>query len=260
MVRVAACQLDTRQGRVQENVDLALQVAARAAAAGARYLLCHENMVHEYPPDAPGLAEPVPGPVTDRFAAFCARHRVNLAFGMTVRAQPRPLNAAVFITAGGEVAAVYAKRSLVGRAGYQGYLAPLEGRQVNMDAFPWLLEDQVFQAGSQHLVLDWDGLRAGALICADTGRDDYWQAIRDLGAAVLFCPFNNPGIRLYHPRLLDQVRQWGLHFVGANRAGCYPMDLPGRGQSLIAGPDGQVLADAGAGVNTFISADLPLGA
>jgi len=96
----------------------------------------------------------------------------------------------------------------------------------------------------------------GVLICADTGRDDYWAAIRDRGAEVLFCPFNNPGVRLYHPRILDQVKEFGMYFVGANRVGSYPMGLPGRGQSLIADPRGNVLADCGSTVNAFAMGDL----
>jgi predicted amidohydrolase len=213
-------------------------------------------MVHEYPPNAAELAEPVPGPVTERFAAFCARHQVCIGFGMTTRGQPRPYNAAVFVNSRGEIAATYAKRSLVNRVGYETYMAKLEGRAICMAGNERLLEDEVFQPGKEHLVFDWDGIRAGVLICADTGRDDYWAAIRERGAKVIFCPFNNPGIRLYHPRLLDQVREFGAYFVGANRAGSYPMGLPGRGQSLIADPHGKVLADCGGAVNSFAVADL----
>jgi len=257
-VKVAACQLDTRMGRVVENVALALRVAEDAAAAGAEYLLFHENMVHEYPPNAAELAEPAPGAVSDRFAEFCARHGVCLGFGMTMRGDPRPYNAAVFINARGEIAATYAKRSLVKRMGYEEYMAEREGRPINMTGHERLLEDEVFQPGAADCVFDWDGVRAGALICADTGRDDHWAAIRDRGAAVLFCPFNNPGLRLYHPHIVNQIRQFGLYFVGANRVGSYPMGLPGRGQSIIADPKGNLLAQSDAEVNAFILADLPI--
>jgi len=258
LVNIAACQLDTRMGQVDENVALALRVAERAAAAGAHYILFHENMVHEYPPNAAELAEPVPGPVTARFADFCAQHKVCVGFGMTMRAHPRPYNAAVFINARENILATYAKRSLVSRAGYETYMAKLEERPINMTGHERLLEDEVFQPGKQHLVFDWDGILAAILICADTGRDDYWAAIRDRGAEVLFCPFNNPGLRLYHPRILDQVKQFGMYFVGANRAGYYPMGLPGRGQSLIADPRGNILADCGSDVNSFAIAAAPL--
>jgi len=259
-VKVAVCQLDTRMGRVEENVALALSVAERATASGAEYILFHENMAHEYPPDAAEIAEPVPGVVTRRFGAFCAERRMRVGFGMTMRGEPRPYNAAVFMNARGEVAATYAKRSLVSRAGYEVYMAQVEGRPINMNGYERLLEDEVFQPGGEHVVFDWDGLRAGVLICADTGREDHWAAIRDRGASVLFCPFNNPGLRLYHPRILEQVKKSGLYFVGANRAGSYPMGLPGRGQSIIADPQGNVLADCGGGVNTFAIASLPVGA
>jgi predicted amidohydrolase len=257
-VKVAACQLDTRMGQVEENVTLALSVAECAVAAGAEYILFHENMVHEYPPNAAELAEPAPGPVTERFGAFCARHGVCIGFGMTMRGEPRPYNAAVFINARGEVAATYAKRSLVSCAGYETYMAQREGRPICMAGHERLLEDEVFQPGDKDCVFDWGSVRAGALICADTGRDDYWSAIRDLGATVLFCPFNNPGLRLYHPRIIEQIRTHGLYFVGANRAGSYPMDLPGRGQSIIADPLGNLLAACDGEVNAFITADLPV--
>jgi len=241
---------------VAENVTLALTAAERAVAAGAEYLLFHENMVHEYPPNAAELAEPAPGPVTDRFAAFCARHSVRVGFGMTMRGDPKPYNAAVFINARGEIAATYAKRSLVRRAGYEEYMAGLEGRAINMDGHERLLEDEVFQPGKEDLVFDWDKVSAGALICADVGRAEHWAAIKDRGASILFCAFNNPGLRLYSPRILDQVREYGLYFVGANRAGSYPIGLPARGQSLIADPRGNLLADCAGAVNTFAIADL----
>ena len=175
-----------------------------------------------------------------------------------MRGEPRPYNAAVFINSRGEIAATYAKRSLVSRVGYETYMAQVENRPINMNGNERLLEDEVFQPGADHLVFDWDGVRAGALICADTGRADHWAGIRDLGATVIFCPFNNPGLRLYSPRILDRIREFGLYFAGANRAGSYPMGLPGRGQSLIADPHGHVLADCEGEVNSFAIAALPI--
>jgi len=255
-VTVAVCQLDTRMGEVARNVALALSVAQRAVGAGAQYLLFHENMVHEYPPDAADLAQPVPGAVSDRFAEFCAHRQVCVGFGLTMRAEPRPYNAAIFINSSGEIAATYAKRSLVPRAAYETYMAQLEGRLIDMTGYERLLEEEVFQRGSQDLVFDWEGVRAGALICADTGRDDYWAMLKQRGARVLFCLFNNPGLRLYHPRIFDQIRAFGGYFVGANRAGSYPMGLPGRGESFIADPQGRVLADCGGEVNAFAVATL----
>ena len=254
--RVAVCQLDTRMGDVQGNIALALEVAEKAVAADAEYILFHENMVHEYPPDAAELAEPMPGPATDRFSEFCARRRVCVGFGMTLRADPRPYNAVVFVNGKGAVAATYAKRSLVTRAAYETYMAQLEGRPIDMTRHERLLEDEVFQRGQTDLVFDWDGIVAGALICADTGRDDYWAFLKRQGAGVIFCPFNNPGIRLYHPRLADQVRAFAGYFVGANRTGSYPMGLPGRGQSVIIDPDGEVVADCGSAVNSFAIIEL----
>lgn len=249
--RVAVCQLDTRMGDVQGNIALALEVAEKAVAAGAEYILFHENMVHEYPLNAAALAEPVSGRATARFGEFCATRQVCIGFGMTLQADPRPYNAAVFVNSKGEVAATYAKRSLVTRAAYETYMARLEGRRINMTGHERLLEDEVFQSGHADLVFDWDGIVAGALICADTGRDDYWATLRRQGAAIIFCPFNNPGIRVYHPRLFDQVRAFAGHFVGANRTGSYPMGLPGRGQSVIIDSNGEVIADCGGAVNTF---------
>jgi N-carbamoylputrescine amidase len=254
--RIAVCQLDTREGQIADNVSLALRVGEQAVAAGAQYLLFHENMVHEYPVDAAARAEPAPGRVTERFSRFCAQHRVSVGFGMTMRATPRPYNAAVFINSRGEIAATYAKRSLVTRAAYETYMAEREGRSINMTGQERLLEDEVFQPGGEDIVFDWDGIRAGALICADSGRDDYWAMLKARGAQALFCPFNNPGLRLYHPRLFDQIRAFGGYFVGANRAGSYPMGLPGRGQSLIADPAGEMLGDCGGEVNAFAIADI----
>jgi predicted amidohydrolase len=265
-VKVAVCQLDTRMGQVDENVVLALSVAERAAASGAQYILFHENMVHEYAANAAELAEPAPGPVTDRFAAFCQRHRVCIGFGMTLRAQPsrpdrsqeRPFNAAVFINASGEIAATYAKRNLVRRAGMVAYMEQREGRPIDLAGYDGLVDDEVFQPGADDVLFDWDGVRAGVLICADTSRAEYWKVIAERGATAIFCPFNNPGLRYYHPRILDQVRESGLHFIGANRVGSYPMGLPGRGQSLTADPEGNVLADCGGQINAFAVADLPI--
>jgi len=257
-ITVAVCQLDTRMGEVDANVTLALSVAERAVTAGAAYILFHENMVHEYPPNAAELAEPIPGLVTERFAEFCARRRVRIGFGMTMRAEPRPHNAAVFMNARGDIAATYAKRSLVTRNAYETYMAQLEGRAIEMTGHERLLEEEVFERGGEDLIFDWDGVRAGVLICADTGRDDYWATLRQRGAAVLFCPFNNPGLRLYHPRIFDQIRAFGGYFAGANRAASYPMGLPGRGESFIANSEGHVLADCGGEINAFVVADVSL--
>src|SRR3954452_8635841 len=60
------------------------------------------------------LAEPVPGPLTDRVAAIAAEHGLAIAVGLPVRAPAGVTNTVVVVDRDGSLPATYAKTHLYG--------------------------------------------------------------------------------------------------------------------------------------------------
>jgi len=103
-VRVGMAQLFVQPGEPEANLERAAEMVADAAAAGCDVVVLPECLdlgwAHA---SARTLATPVPGPTTARLSRMAADHGVLLAAGLVERAGDRLYNAAVLVSADGEV-------------------------------------------------------------------------------------------------------------------------------------------------------------
>jgi nitrilase len=250
------------------TVDRLITHIADAAAAGAQLVVFPEAVVPGYPDwvwrrpawsDAEWYrrlhdqAVDIPGPVTERLGEAAREFHVWLAVGVTERTRSGTLyNSLVYVDPCGEVAGVHRK------------LVPTGGERT-----VWGNGD-----GSTLTVLDTPLGRVGGLIC--------WENLMPLARAALY----QQGIDIYIAPTWDNSDSWistlrhiaregRVFVVGTNsclRGSDVPRTLPGadeiyggdddwmsRGNTVIVGPDGTVLAGPLVGECGMLVATLDLG-
>ncbi len=202
--------------RALESVDADLVVLPELALSG--YLFRDRQQ-------ALGLAEEVPGRRTDALAALCAGRRLHVVCGLAERAGGRLFNSAVLVGPDGLVACY---------------------RKAHLFRF----EKEIFEPGDSGFeVHEVAGARVGMLVCFDWIFPEAARALALAGADVIAHPSN---LVLPHAQraLVTRCLENRLFWVLANRTGSESeggASLAFTGRSRIAGPDGRVLADAGAG-------------
>ncbi|MFB4425895.1 carbon-nitrogen hydrolase family protein [Streptomyces sp. QL37] len=232
-LRTALLQSSGRSGSVDDNLAALDEAAARAAAAGARLLVCPELFLTGYAiGDAvPELAEPADGPAARTIAAISVRHGIAIHYGYPERAGEAVFNAAQLIGPDGAPLANYRKTHL-----YGGF------------------EEKWFTPGEQPVVqAELDGVRVGLLICYDVEFPENVRAHALAGTELLLVP-----TALMHPytfvaESVVPVRAFEsqLHIAYVNRAG-REGEFDFAGLSCLAGPDGTVRVRAGRGEELLV--------
>ena len=116
-MRIALLQGPAETPDPDAGLAAVADAARRAAAAGARLLVTPEMSLTGYAIGAQRvaeLAEPVPGPLTDRVAAIAAEHDLAIAVGLPVRTPAGVANTVVVVDRDGSLLAGYAKAHLYG--------------------------------------------------------------------------------------------------------------------------------------------------
>ncbi len=201
--------------------------AEQARAQGADVLVCPEMSLTGYLLGADriaALAEPTDGPLLKAVAATARRHGIAIVAGWPCVTSGRPHNAVAFVDAEGELLNVYAKTHLFGDAD--------RGQFTPGPALPTVFSHR--------------GWRLGLLICYDV---EFPEPVRHLalrGADAVLVPTAN--MREYDevPTLLVPARacENRVYVAYANACGREGSTDYG-GLSTVAGPLGEVLAQAG---------------
>ena len=188
------------------------------------------------------LAESPGGPTETAVARIARRHRIAIAFGHPERADSdgdsghRPYNAATLVGPDGVVRGRHRKVHLFG--------------DVDRTLFS--------PSAERPAAFDFDGARAGLLICYDV---EFPEAVRRLavdGARTVLVPTANMTGYEVVQQLLVPARacENGCGIVYANYCGGDDL-FEYNGLSVICGPGGEVLAQASAEGEELIVADLP---
>jgi predicted amidohydrolase len=167
-------------------------------------------------------AEPMPGPRESRFQEVAKRHQIWLLPGSMLETEgDRTYNTAPVISPDGTVVARHRK------------------------LFPWSPYETGISPGEQHTVFDVPGVaRFGVSICYDMWYPETVRALVWQGAEVIL-----------HPNLtrsIDRSAEKAMIRAHAAQNQCYFFDVNmsewrGVGESLIAGPGGEVIHQAGKG-------------
>ena len=203
----------------------ALAPALKAAGAmGAAALVAPEGWLPGYNSDRiHALAEPRGGNWHIALAAMCRDAGCGLVTGYAERDGASVFNSAVAFDATGREVAHYRKIQLYGPR-----------------------EKALYVPGSAYELFDLGGVRAALLICYDIEFAPHVAELAARGARVILVPTANmkPFYHVVRATVPTMAANYGVTIAYANYCGVEG-DLDYVGGSLIAGPHGEVLAQAG---------------
>jgi predicted amidohydrolase len=181
--------------------------------------------------DSPNtLVEPIGGPISSQVTKLAIKYNLHILFGIAERQSNGQLtNSAVLLDDNGNRLATYHKRQL------------------------WDRENERFTAGKKHCVVDTRFGRLGLMICYDNEFPEITRELVQAGAEIILSPTANmiPNAE----RQILQIRARAMDnqcFVACiNRSGTEG-ELYYCGNSLVAGPDGEVVGSLGIDSGTLI--------
>ena len=238
--RVAAWQCVPGPREVAGNLRRLDAACAAASSQGAGILVTPEMFTSGYalaPAEMLDFAEDPGGPTDVAVAEIARRHGIAIAYG-------HPL-----LTPDG---AVYNAATLVDSDG------AVRGRHRKVHLFGDLDRSLFAASPRAPAAFDFAGSRAGMLICYDV---EFPEAVRSLavdGARVVLVPTANMTGYEEVQEFLVRARacENGCGVVYANYCGADDRFTYG-GLSVICGPRGEVLAQASAGQEELLIADIP---
>jgi len=260
-VKIALIQGSCGPGK-EENRARALAGIREAAAAGARLVCLQELFATEYfcqacDPGYFGLAEAIPGPTTEAMAACAAECGVVLVVSLFERRAPGVYhNSAVVIDADGTVLGTY--------------------RKMHIPDDPGFYEKYYFTPGDLGFRV-WDTAvgRIGVLICWDQWYPEAARLTAMQGARILLYPtaigwlpsekaeFGAAQHEAWEIMQRSHAIANGCYVAAVNRVG-HEAPAGGEGiefwgQSFLAGPDGAIMAKAGAERDEILLAEADFG-
>jgi 5-aminopentanamidase len=238
--RVAAWQCHPGPLDLTGNLRRLDEVCAAAAARQVTVLVTPEMFTTGYAigtSEVLRLAEDPGGPTEAAVARIARRHRLTIVYGHPERA------------AGG---GAYNAATLIGPDGV------VLGRHRKVHLYGDIDRDQFVPNAVPPAAFDFGGARVGMLICYDV---EFPEAVRRLavdGARMVLVPTANmKGFDAVQQVLVRaRAQENGCGLVYANYSGADDV-FEYNGLSVICGPDGEVLAQAGASDEELLVADLP---
>lgn len=206
-----------------------------AAAMGASALVLPEVWLPGYnQPDIPDRALPLDSPPMRRLADAARRSRTALVVGYAERDGARIYNSAACFGPDGAVLANHRKLQLYGPR-----------------------ERAIFSPGDSYTTFRLGEEIAAILICYDVEFAPHVKSLADSGVSLILAPTANmaPFTHVVRHTVPAMAANHGLTIAYANYCG-REGDLNYVGGSLIAGPHGEVLAQAGE-TPALLVADLP---
>lgn len=244
VVRVGLVQMNTRSDQ-EKNLAEIERLVGEAAERGARFVMLPEYSLYLGPSAGyQESAEPIPGPLTERFANLARRSNIYLHAGSMVEQTEVPGkygNTSTVFDPRGNLIAKYRKIHL--------FDIDIPGRVTAKES------DNV-APGDEIVTVVIDGVTFGLAICYDLRFPELFRLLALQGAEVLCNP---AAFTMYtgkdHWEVLLRARaienqawmlaaaQWGPHEPNAT---CY-------GRSLVIDPWGTVTAQASDGVGVIVT-------
>lgn len=235
-MRVAICQMRST-GDVARNLDLAERLLGESADGGAEFAALPEYVDYMGPSSGRAVvAAPVPGALTERFAALArSRSMWVLAGGVLEAADGRVHDTSVLLDPDGEVAATYRKIHLF---------------DVQLPDQPPIRESDSIAPGDELVTHRVGEARLGLSICYDLRFPELYRGLMAQGAEVLCVPAqfqHTTGRDHWHVLLRARAIENQCFVVAPAQWGTFGDPSKGRrsyGHSLVLDPWGRVLVEA----------------
>jgi predicted amidohydrolase len=240
MAKVAAVQMESRLLDPESNLQAILAHMHSASQEGAALAVFPETIVSGYNmsrEEAAELAQPIPGPATERLKDACRQEGIHVIVGM-IEAGPdgQLFNSAVLAGPAGLLER-YRKTHLP-LLGVDRYLSPGEA----------FISPAATAAG-----------RVGILICYDLRFPEPIRCLSLAGAQIVALPTAWPQAATLYPEYMARSRasENRIYLVAANHVG-EERGVRYLGRSIIVAPSGEVLAQADGKSETILLADVDL--
>lgn len=237
-MKIAGVQMDIRLAQIDRNLENMTALLREARRAGASLAIFPECAVtgycHDSPEAARAVAQPIPGPATERLCRACAELDCYAVFGMLEAGGKTIFNAAVL-------------------AGPSGLVASY--RKVHL---PYLGVDRFTSPGDRPFAVHRaGGLRVGLNICYDASFPESARALSLLGADLIALPTNwPPGSECVASHAIPtRALENGVYFAAVNRVG-EEGGFTFIGGSRICDPAGNTMASAGGSEERILYADI----
>ena len=230
------------------NLRRAEESTRKAAGGGAHLVAFPELAFTPFYPQAPPqgdvrlLAEPVPGPITERFQTLAAELGIVVVLNLFERDGDRTYDCSPVIDADG---------ALLGRT-----------RMVHITEYPCFHERQYYAPSDLGApVYDTRAGRVGVAICYDRHFPEYMRALALGGADVVVVP--QAGVvdewpaGFFEGEMCTAAFQNGYFVALCNRVGAETC-LTFAGESFVCGPEGAVRARAPKGADAQLLVDIDL--
>lgn len=244
-IKIALVQAAASRRR-DENLKKGLAALEEAAKAGAKLVVYPELAFTRFYPQQPAsgdvwsLAEPVPGPTTEKFAKRAAVHGVVVVLNLFEHAGDRCYDTSPVIDADG---------TILGKT-----------RMVHITDYPGFHEKGYYAPGDTGAPVYATRVgKVGVAICYDRHYPEYMRALALGGAELVVIPQAGTVGEWPEGLLEAETRtaafQNGYYVALCNRVGAEE-HLTFSGESFVAAPDGSVVARAKAGQEEILYVEL----
>jgi len=179
-INIGLAQINVVVGGVENNVDRIIEFAERAKKQKCDLLVCAELVLTGYPPEDLLLRPGFNSRVEQQLQRLCESVRgIDLIVGYPKKTATGLFNMGAMIV-DGEISHEYAKIDL-----------------PNYSVFD---EKRYFNAGTEHCVIDYKGVKLGLTVCEDIWHDGPVEASVEQGAQVIININGSP----YHSRKIEE--------------------------------------------------------
>jgi len=266
-IKVAACQYATVLGDKETNIQLSLEWLDRAGKEGVQLVALPELITTGY---AGGermleLAEPVPGPTTERWGKMARQYGYYIIGGMARRHSEGSglvYNSAVLINPQGDVQGIYTKVVL---PLYLHSWPDETGQSAVIE------EAEIFRRGDALPVFKTAFGAVGIQICQDAVYPEFTRVMALKGAQLIVQLLNGPAVETQHESditpLTTRVHAFdnGVYILLANKCGSESYEFLGQqlsvtfhGESHVADPYGNFVAKAAPEREELLLAEIDL--
>lgn len=235
-LRVAVVQINSQHDK-EANLTKSEQLIDQAAKRGAQLVALPEYVSFLGPKeDHASIAESIPGPTTERFAAKAREHDIYILGGSIHETSGDPMksyNTSVLFGPSGDILARYRKIHLF---------------DIDITDNVSANESETILPGNDVVTADVDGHLAGLSICYDLRFPELYRMLALAGAEMLFVPAaftmftgKDHWVVLLRARAIENQ----AYVIAPGQVGKHqPNDSPCYGHSVVIDPWGTVIAQA----------------
>lgn len=240
IMKIAAAQIITTPGAVQDNTKKMLDYIDRSASLGSDVVMFPEMSDTGY--DMPLImssAQSWDEGTVPALQASAKRYGINVIAGVSERTNEGVFNSTVIINREGSISGRYRKTHLI-------------------TAEP-MLEHRFLKAGESLGIAEVEGVLCGFMTCYDIRFPEIARTLSLKGANILFVPSAFPLVRLTHWTVLLNARavENQVFVVACNRIGI-DAGVSFCGTTTIIDPYGAIIASSSAIHETLVAGEIDL--